>query len=309
MRFNLGGWDTTIPMSTTLLLSYATWRSLQWKHATSADSSPRTTSTQWKSETQAIQSRRLTGLNLFWRGGGGGDILFVVAIGDHDFTKLKLIPLVCPHLWYSRGDFQQFLRSWRHRRKPPSSLVLLFIMLLSWCLTWRQGVKTNRRHGLLLYKDGGPDHRLIFRAVKDGSSSLFRKLNLDNSIAARTYSMQSWNNLAAPCMSLHKGLQSIGFNAGWDVARGYVDSFRSLLHANQSYQNYNEMLPIDHMSHCSVTVCVLDYSNDSQVAQAAQVSGPSEGKVSTRSKDTEGFSFLRTCLLYLKYTTALSSNA
>ena len=66
---------------------------------------------------------------------------------------------------------------------------------------------------LLLYSDGGPDHRLTYGSVKVSLLSLFVELDLDCLVAARTCPTQSWVNPAERCMSLlNLGLQNMSLS-------------------------------------------------------------------------------------------------
>lgn len=55
---------------------------------------------------------------------------------------------------------------------------------------------------LLIYSDGGPDHRITFESVKLSLICLFKHLDLDVLIAARTAPGHSWANPAERVMSL-----------------------------------------------------------------------------------------------------------
>lgn len=55
---------------------------------------------------------------------------------------------------------------------------------------------------LLIYSDGGPDHRITFESVKLSLIVLFKQLDLDVLIAARTAPGHSWANPAERIMSL-----------------------------------------------------------------------------------------------------------
>ncbi len=64
---------------------------------------------------------------------------------------------------------------------------------------------------LLLYTDGGPDHRLTYLSVQASFIALFRKLDLDYLCAARTAPCHSWKNPVERIMSIFNlGLQSVG---------------------------------------------------------------------------------------------------
>ncbi|CAC5408779.1 unnamed protein product [Mytilus coruscus] len=62
--------------------------------------------------------------------------------------------------------------------------------------------KENVPTCLLLYSDGGPDHRLTFHAVKLSLIVLFKKLDLDFLVAGRTAPGHSWLNPAERIMSI-----------------------------------------------------------------------------------------------------------
>ena len=47
---------------------------------------------------------------------------------------------------------------------------------------------------LLLYADGGPDHRITYVSVQVSLITIFRYLNLDYLVAVRTAPMQSFQN-------------------------------------------------------------------------------------------------------------------
>lgn len=63
---------------------------------------------------------------------------------------------------------------------------------------------------LLLYTDGGPDHRLTYYSVKVALICLFIDLDLDLLIAARTAPGHSWLNPVERVMSiLNLAIQNI----------------------------------------------------------------------------------------------------
>lgn len=55
---------------------------------------------------------------------------------------------------------------------------------------------------LMIYSDGGPDHRLTYHSVKLSLIVLFRNLNLDMLIAGRTAPGHSWANPVERIMSV-----------------------------------------------------------------------------------------------------------
>ena len=72
-------------------------------------------------------------------------------------------------------------------------------------------VNTILKPILLLCSDGGPDHRVTYVSVQVAFICIFRYLQLDFLVAARTAPMQSYRNPIERCMSLlNIGLQSVG---------------------------------------------------------------------------------------------------
>lgn len=64
---------------------------------------------------------------------------------------------------------------------------------------------------LLLYTDGGPDHRLTYLSVQLSMIALFLQLDLDVLIAGRTAPNHSWANPVERIMSIvNIGLQCVG---------------------------------------------------------------------------------------------------
>ena len=76
---------------------------------------------------------------------------------------------------------------------------------------------------LLIYTDGGPDHRLTYLSVQLSLIALFLQLDLDVLIAARTAPCHSWANpvervmsivnLGLQCVGMMRQKQSVGFEA------------------------------------------------------------------------------------------------
>ena len=67
------------------------------------------------------------------------------------------------------------------------------------------------RHILFMYSDGGPDHRLTYISVQLSLIALFKNLDLDVLIAARTAPSHSWANPVERIMSIiNLGLQCVG---------------------------------------------------------------------------------------------------
>ena len=64
---------------------------------------------------------------------------------------------------------------------------------------------------LLLYTDGGPDHRSTYMSVKLSMIALFRSLDLDMLVALQTAPSNSWANPVERIMSIvNTGLQGVG---------------------------------------------------------------------------------------------------
>lgn len=62
--------------------------------------------------------------------------------------------------------------------------------------------KEERKPGLFMYTDGGPDHRVTYGAVKLSLIVLFKRMNLEFLVACRTAPGHSWANPAERIMSL-----------------------------------------------------------------------------------------------------------
>ena len=64
---------------------------------------------------------------------------------------------------------------------------------------------------LLLYTDGGPDHRTTFMSTKLSVIALFKEMNFDAVVAMRTAPSNSWANPVEIIMSIITlGLQGVG---------------------------------------------------------------------------------------------------
>ena len=130
-------------------------------------------------------------------------------VGDHDFTKFSLTPSVTlineipteiSGSWYSGRVFYTLKES----AFEPSSPIRHSTELIR-CLDHID------KPILLLYTDGGPDHRLTYLSVQVALIALFRKLDLDYLCAARTAPCHSWKNPVERIMSLFNlGLQCVG---------------------------------------------------------------------------------------------------
>lgn len=140
------------------------------------------------------------------------DVSFCVS--DHDFTKAKVTPsvsLICDipenigESFYS-GKVAVCLKETTFAPSSPLRHATELLQLLR-----SSGINSIRKPVLLLYTDGGPDHRVTYMSVKMALICLFRKLQLDYLVAARTAPMQSYRNPVERMMSLlNLGLQSVG---------------------------------------------------------------------------------------------------
>ena len=121
-------------------------------------------------------------------------------VGDHDFVKFSLIssvsfviniPETIEASWYEgevhvghKDAVLQPSSALRHDAEVNSILVL----------------KVGNKSILLVYTDGGPDHRLTFFSVQLSLIVLFLNLNLDLLVVGRTASHHSWRNLVGGIM-------------------------------------------------------------------------------------------------------------
>ena len=133
-------------------------------------------------------------------------------VGDHDFTKAKLVPsvtLLCnvpdriTESFYS-GKVLVMLKDGIFE---PSSALRHCTELLHAL----ESTNSQLNPILCLYTDGGPDHRTNFLSVQVALIALFRILDLDMLVAARTAPHNSYRNPVERIMSLlNIGLQSVG---------------------------------------------------------------------------------------------------
>ena len=133
------------------------------------------------------------------------------ALGDYDFTRFSLIPIVVLHVdipdrfegsWY-RGEVLVGLKDAVYESSGP----LRHASELHSTLLTRMG----NRSILLIYSDGGPDHRLTYVSVQLSLIALFLNLNLDVLVACRTAPNHSWRNPVERIMSIvNIGLQCVG---------------------------------------------------------------------------------------------------
>ncbi|GET01947.1 uncharacterized protein LOC111130598 [Rhizophagus clarus] len=112
------------------------------------------------------------------------------AISDHDFTKCSLIPSVT--MLYAAFQVSSALRH----------MTELYDILLH----------TEMHHPfLMLYTDGGPNHKNTFLRVQLSLIAIFIALDLDYLVAVRTPPGHSWKNPVERIMSiLNLGMQCVG---------------------------------------------------------------------------------------------------
>ena len=112
------------------------------------------------------------------------------------------IPTEIASSWYSGKVFYALKESAFEPSSPIRHVTELFSLL--------QNLE-NVNPVLLLYTDGGPDHRLTYLSVQVALIALFKKLDLDYLCAARTAPCHSWKNPVERIMSIFNlGLQSVG---------------------------------------------------------------------------------------------------
>ena len=121
-------------------------------------------------------------------------------VGDHDFSTFSLIPTVIllndipeevDGSWY-RG---KLMVSPKITATDPSS-ALRNAKEIANVLIEKYGTKENVPPVLILYTDGGPDHRTMFLSLKVAMISLQKYLNLNQILAVRTAPGHSYHNPA-----------------------------------------------------------------------------------------------------------------
>lgn len=134
-----------------------------------------------------------------------------LAVADDDFTKFSLTPSVSflinipesiTESFYTGRVFVGLKENAFHPSSPIRHMTELKGVLEA----------VDDCHPLLLlYTDGGPDHRLTYVSVQISLISIFLALDLDFLCAVRTPPYHSWKNPAERIMSiLNIGLQSVG---------------------------------------------------------------------------------------------------
>ena len=135
-----------------------------------------------------------------------------VQVSDHDFTKAKFTPSVVLVLNIPDSIEQSFYQG--------SVFVTLKDSVFQASCPLRHAAELSRiqqqvnfvfKPILLVYSDGGPDHRVTYVSVKAAMIALFLKHNLDLLVAARTALNQSYRNPVERIMSiLNLPLQGVG---------------------------------------------------------------------------------------------------
>ena len=178
-----------------------------------------------------------------------------LVVGDHDFTKLKLTPSV-----NFLVEIPESIEGTFYHGKVYVGLKDSTFQPSSPMRHASELVKTLRSVGhtnpiLLLYTDGGPDHRSTNPTVKIALICLFLHLDLDFICAIRTPPYNSWKNPAERIMSiLNLALQGAG------IARN-ATSYEDRLKACSSMKQIRELaekIP-------DVKAAVLDSVEDSKI--------------------------------------------
>ncbi|XP_066928996.1 uncharacterized protein [Clytia hemisphaerica] len=135
----------------------------------------------------------------------------VMPVGDHDFTKFGIIPSVSLVIDIPDDIDGSFYRGQVHIGFKDSVLQASSALRHSAELKNVLAANHPDKPVLLMYSDGGPDHRLTYNSVKLALISLFIELDLDLLIALRTAPSNSWANPVERIMSIiNIGLQGIG---------------------------------------------------------------------------------------------------
>ena len=132
-------------------------------------------------------------------------------VGDHDFSKFSLTPSVCLMIEVPETIDGSFYRGnvfvgLKENSFEPSSPLRHMTELKQ--ILYNQ---SDSNPILLLYTDGGPDHRLTYISVKLSLVALFLERDLDFLCAVRTPPHHSWKNPVERIMSIiNIALQSVG---------------------------------------------------------------------------------------------------
>lgn len=135
-----------------------------------------------------------------------------MVVGDHDFTKFTLTPSVnflidIPETIegsFYCGKVHVGLKDSTFEHSSPIRHATELKQILENHVTPIQPL-------LVMYMDGGPDHRLTYASVQQSLLALFIQLDLDFLCAVRTPPHNSWKNPAERIMSiLNLALQGVG---------------------------------------------------------------------------------------------------
>ena len=93
--------------------------------------------------------------------------------------------------------------------------ILVYVFALQFCDSFLSDISETKPI-LLMYTDGGPDHRLTYVSVQLSLIAVFIHLDLDILIAAQTAPNHSWANPVKRIMSvINLGLQCVGMMRSW----------------------------------------------------------------------------------------------
>lgn len=153
-------------------------------------------------------------------------------VSDHDFTKAKITPSVCLVCDIPSSIEESFYRG--------QVFACLKDSVFQPSSPLRHGAelyniiqRIDRRPILCIYSDGGPDHRITYLSVQVSLICLFRALDLDYLIAARTAPHNSFRNPVERIMSLlNIGLQAVGI-----MRAKMSDEFEAALKPAKSMQD------------------------------------------------------------------------
>lgn len=132
-------------------------------------------------------------------------------MADHDFSRASLIPSVTLHItipedeggsWYNGTPYVCLKDAVFQPSNPRRHAIELQKVIAQHQL---------ESPILVMYTDGGPDHRCDYISVIYSMVFLFLDLDLDMLVLARNAPGHSWRNPAERIMSvLNLGLQSVG---------------------------------------------------------------------------------------------------
>ena len=157
-------------------------------------------------------------------------------VGDYEFTKFSMIPSVAlmneipgdiASSWYDGNVFVSLKDAAFEPSSPMRHMAELYSLLSS---------QRDQKRVLLLYTDGGPDHRVTYVSVQLALIAIFKLLDLDFLCAVRTAPCHSWRNPVERIMStVNFGLQCVGLM--WEKMD---DSFESEVSKCKSLKELRE---------------------------------------------------------------------